>query len=90
VSVNQRKQEQLGMPLGTASARLRKLVMFRLTQRLGEDICYRCKQQIETAEEFSIEHKEPWFNVDSSPFWDLDNVAFSHLSCNVGSSRAGI
>ena len=90
MSVNQRKQEQLGMPLGTASARLRKLVMFRLAQKLGEDVCYRCKGKIETAEAFSIEHKEPWFNGDARLFWDLDNVAFSHLSCNVGSRRQGL
>lgn len=90
MSVNQRKREQLGMPLGTASARLRKLVMFQLVQRLGEDICYRCGRRIENVEELSIEHKEPWFNIDPSLFWDLDNVSFSHLSCNAGSRRRGI
>src|SRR5215210_1702608 len=90
MSVNQRKQEQLGVPLGTASARLRKLVMFQLVQRLREDICYRCGRRIETVEELSIEHKEPWFNVDPNLFWDLDNVACSHLSCNVGSRRRGV
>jgi hypothetical protein len=90
MSVNQRKQEQLGMPLGTASARLRKLVIFRLVQRLGEDICYRCGLKIETIKELSIERKEPWFNVNPSFFWDLDNVAFSHLSCNAGNRRRGV
>jgi hypothetical protein len=87
ISVSQRKQEQLGMPLGTASAKLRRLVMFRLVQRLGEDACYRCGRKIETVGELSIERKEPWFNIDPSLFWDLDNVAFSHLSCNAGSRR---
>jgi hypothetical protein len=90
MSVNQRKQEQLGMPLGTAAARLRKLVMFRLVQRLGEDICYRCGRKMETVKELSIEHMEPWFNVDTNLFWDLNNVAFSHLSCNAGNRRRGV
>jgi hypothetical protein len=90
MSVNQRKQEQLGMPLGTASARLRKLVMFQLVRRLGEDVCYRCGRRIETVEELSIEHKKPWFNIDASLFWDLDNVAFSHLSYNAAGRRRGV
>jgi hypothetical protein len=59
MSVNQRKQEQLGMPLGIASAKLRKLVRFRLVQSLGEDSCYRCGRKIETVGELSVEHKEP-------------------------------
>jgi hypothetical protein len=78
------------MPLGTTSAKLRKLVMFRLVQRLGEDTCYRCGRKIDTVGELSIEHKEPWCNIDPSLFWDLDNVAFSHLSCNAGSRRRGV
>ena len=64
--------------------------MFRLVQRLGEDICYRCEGKIKTVQELSIEHKEPWFDVDPELFWALDNVAFSHLSCNVGSRRRGV
>jgi hypothetical protein len=91
MSVIQRKQEQLGMPLGTALARLRKLIMFRLVQRLGEDTCYRCGLKIETVKDLSIEHKQPWFDVNPSLFWDLDNVAFSHLSyCNAGNRRRGV
>jgi hypothetical protein len=90
MSVNRRKQEQLGMPLGTASARLRRLILFRLVQRLGEDVCYRCGRAIETVAELSIEHKKPWFNVDPSLFWDPDNLAFSHLSCSAGSRRRGV
>lgn len=77
------------MPSGTASARLRKLVMFRLVQKLGEDICYRCARNIETVGELDIEHKGPWFDVAPSPFCALDNVAFSHLSCNASSRRRG-
>lgn len=76
------KDKQLGMPIGTASGRLRKMVMLRLLQRLGEDICFKCKKQIKTAEELSLEHKKSWLHVDPALFWDLDNVTFSHRACN--------
>src|SRR5579864_1616417 len=78
---------QLGMPRGTAANRLRKLVLFDLLIRHKENVCYRCKQQIQKAEELSIEHKRPWENVDVKLFWDLTNIAFSHLSCNCAAGK---
>lgn len=80
--VNDRKAEQLGMPLGTACARLRKRVLFKLVQEVGLDTCFKCDRLIETERDLSIEHKLPWFNRDVELFWDLDNIAFSHLRCN--------
>jgi hypothetical protein len=78
------------MPLGTASARLRKQIMFRLVQKLGGDARYRWGRGLETAGELSIEHKEPWLNIDPSPFWDPNNVAFSHLPRNTDTRRRGV
>jgi len=78
---------QLGMPFGTASGRLRKLVMFDVLKRHGENFCYRCTKEIETPAELSIEHKEPWENIDAALFWDLANIAFSHFRCNVKAGR---
>ena len=78
-----RKSIFLGMPFGTASNQLRKRIMLNLLQKLGEDFCYRCGQKIETVDELSIEHKKAWQGVDISLFWDLDNIAFSHLDCNI-------
>ncbi len=43
-----------GVPVGTAAGRLRKIVMFDLARRLGEEICYRCGERIEPADELSI------------------------------------
>lgn len=82
---NKRKSEFLGMPYGTASNRLRKQVMLMLLQRLNADVCFKCEEQIETPEELSIEHMEPWFNRENGIdlFWSLDNIAFSHLRCNI-------
>lgn len=70
------------MPFGTACGRLRKLVLFSLLQRHGENICFKCERRIESADELSLEHKKPWQNTDPRLFWDLNNIAFSHLRCN--------
>jgi hypothetical protein len=80
---------QLGMPRGTAANRLRKLVLFDVLKRHNENICYQCGEQIESADVLSIEHKKPWENVDVKLFWDLSNIAFSHLLCNIKAARPG-
>lgn len=76
------KNEFLGMNVGTATARLKKNLMFVMAQRLGEDVCYRCDNKIETPEEMSIDHKKSWLYVDAGLFWDVANVGFSHRRCN--------
>ncbi len=80
-----RKAAFLGMPYGTAANRLRKMLMFKFAQELGYDNCFACGESIETAEELSVEHKEPWLEREGGveKFWDLDNIAFSHRKCNV-------
>ena len=76
------KSAHLGMPHGTAQNRLRKMIIFHLAQRLGEDFCFKCGRRIATAEELSIEHKTPWLHGELSLFWDMGNIAFSHRRCN--------
>ncbi len=71
------------MPHGTACARLKKLIFFKLIIKCGEDICFQCKQKIIKVDDLSIEHKDPWENRDVALFWDLNNVGFSHLRCNI-------
>lgn len=82
-------KEQLGMSRGMASGRLRKSIMFDLVQRLSLDICFKCKKKISLEKELSIEHKEPWLhNIKAVKlFFDLENIAFSHLKCNISSGR---
>ncbi len=86
--MSNRKSELLGMSHGTASHRLRKEILFSLVQRLEEDQCYRCHGKIVSVKDLSIEHKVPWESASDpkTSFFDLDNISFSHLSCNV---RAG-
>ncbi len=85
---NKIKSEALGMSHGTAANRLRKNILFDLICRLGLNFCHQCGTEIESAPNLSIEHKTPWLRADKpiDAFFDLDNIAFSHLSCNAGAA----
>ena len=79
------KSEQLGISYSKASHILRKRIMFNLVKQCDMDICYRCGEKIKNIDELSIEHKIPWMhsNNPSELYFSLDNIAFSHLKCNV-------
>lgn len=82
-----KKQSQLGMNPSTASHRLVKDVLFKFVQ-LHHPNCYKCGKPL-TRDTFSIEHKTPWLDSDDPVglYFDLDNIDFSHLACNVGGRR---
>jgi len=89
---NKKKYKQLGMPIGTATHRLRKSILFALVKfsKIDDlDICFQCGERIEDIGNFSIEHKVPWLDSEDPKelFYDLENIAFSHLSCNIGVAR---
>lgn len=79
---NEKKSATLGMPHGTAANRLRKILLFDCLKRHSENICVRCLKFIETVDELSIEHLFPWEGISSDLFWNLKNIAYSHLICN--------
>jgi hypothetical protein len=81
--------KQLGMHPSTATSRLRKMLMFNFAQKLDLDICFQCGEKIKTVEELSVEHKVSWIHAEDPVklFFDLDNIAFSHLKCNMGAAR---
>lgn len=83
-----KKQTQLGMNPSTASHRLVKDTLWKLVVATGQDKCNRCGQPM-TRETFSIEHKIPWLDSDDPVglFFDQDNIAFSHLRCNIADGR---
>ena len=56
---NAKKTEQLGMPVGTASNRLKKAIMFSLIKKVGLQWCYQCGGEIVEIDNLSIEHKVP-------------------------------
>lgn len=84
---NQNRYDQLGMSYGKALGRLKKQVLYSLLKRHQENICYRCSKEIDSWEELSLEHKQPWLHVSPELFWDLDNISFSHLVCNIRAAR---
>jgi hypothetical protein len=83
----QRKMEQLGMNPSTASNRLVKDILFDFVQKAGHK-CYHCGGEM-TREDFSIEHKQHWLDSEDPVglYFDLDNITFSHQSCNSKAAR---
>lgn len=82
------KEKALGMPYGTASGKLRKMLLFDYAKRMDESKCYRCGIEILHIEEFSIDHKKSWL-FSKNPiesFFDLNNIAFSHIACNAAAA----
>lgn len=84
-----KKRDQLGMHPATAAHKLKKKIMFSMMCVLGLDTCWQCGKKIETVDDLSVEHKIPWLDSDDPVglYFDLNNIAFSHLSCNSGSAR---
>ena len=82
IAAHERRAKALGMHFSTASAKLKRLIMFSLIQETGRDICFVCNKPIEKEDDFSIEHMLPWESRDVDLFWDLNNIAFSHKKCN--------
>lgn len=86
---NKRKNEQLKMNAGTAAHRLKKELLFKYVKKAGDNFCYQCGVKIEFVDELSVEHKTPWLNSNDpiELFFNLENIAFSHLECNIGAAR---
>jgi hypothetical protein len=85
---NKQKSDKLNMSFGKASHILRKNIIFMLVQKCNLDVCFRCGGKIEF-ESLSIDHKIDWlYSQDPKElFFNLDNIAFSHLRCNVGATK---
>lgn len=79
---SQRIAAQLGMSQGAANNRLRKNIMYKYVRLADDHFCFRCGAEIESVDDFTIEHKVPWERRDAELFWSLDNIAFSHAQCN--------
>ena len=87
---NKGKAVLLGEPFGTASGKLRKMLLFKMAGQLNLLNCYRCGELIILLEHFSIEHKKAWSKAlnPQESFYDIDNnIAFSHIKCNIGASN---
>lgn len=87
--INNKKQEQLGVSASTLSNQLKKALLFKYVKLAGHNYCFQCGAEIENVKDLSVEHKTPWLDTEKPKelFMDLDNIAFSHLSCNVRAAR---
>jgi hypothetical protein len=86
--MSNKKKVQLGMNPSTASGRLVKDILFSLVCETGKNICFHCGKEM-FRDSFSIEHKIPWLDSENALelFFDLKNISFSHLSCNIENRR---
>ena len=74
------------MSYSTAGNRLKKMLFFKLVQETKKDRCFRCDEKITNYIELSIDHMDAWLDQDNSVFWNLNNIAYSHLTCNSAKS----
>lgn len=83
----EKKKEQLGMNPSTASGKLLKDLLFGFVSKAGL-VCYRCGLPM-LRENFSVEHKIPWLDSEDpiGLFFNPENIAYSHLVCNIGAAR---
>ncbi len=85
-----KKSEQLGMQPTTASRRLQRKLLWHFATTCNKISCYcfRCGNPI-TGGDFNIDHKVPWLDSDDPVglYFDLDNISFSHDSCNKAAAR---
>lgn len=83
-----KKSQQLGMNPATASNRLTKDILFHLVVETGKNMCHQCGGEI-TRDNFSIEHITPWLDSQDPVglFFDMKNISFSHLKCNISAAR---
>lgn len=92
VDGNNKKADRLGMSYGKADYKLKKSIMYHLVKESNNDLCSRCGLMIENIDELSIDHVIPWLYSESAKelFYDLNNISFSHLKCNISAARRNI
>lgn len=91
MTASTKKNNQLGQPFGTANNQLKKELLYSLVSRLGLNICFRCDEPITDSRQLSVDHKIDWIDSENPKqlFFDLNNIAFSHLSCNCRAGTGG-
>jgi hypothetical protein len=84
-----KKQSQLGINPSTASHRLVKDILYSLVLKTDQNNCFQCGKPM-SRETFSIEHRVPWLDSENPVglFFDLDNISFSHKTCNYEAKRS--
>ena len=80
----------LGTAYSTANNKLIKKIIYYYIKKQGIT-CYKCGNAM-SENDWSIEHKHPWLYSDDpvKNFFDLDNIGYSHSSCNFDNSRKAV
>jgi len=83
-----KKSSQLGMSSGKASNILLKDILWDFIVKTNQNYCCKCNLQMHRLT-FSIEHIQPWLDSENPTdlFFNLNNISFSHLICNIKSAR---
>lgn len=86
--MSDKKKMQLGMNPSTAANRLVKDLLWSFILQSNRGNCCKCNLPM-ARDTFSIEHIEPWLDSDDpvKVYFDLENIGFSHLRCNVEDRR---
>lgn len=86
--MSDKKKEQLGMNPSTASHRLVKDILWHLIKETNQDTCCKCGEPM-SRETYSVEHLTPWLDSEDPVglYFNLNNISFSHLSCNSADAR---
>lgn len=84
-SRSKRLAEKLGMSHGAARNKLIKNLLWEFVCAAKKNVCFQCGTEILTIHDLSIEHKVPWEKSEEPArlFFDTDNIAYSHLTCNI-------
>lgn len=82
--LSDRTYQKLGLHKSSAQRKLVRILLFEYVKNSGDNFCWQCGEEITELDKFSIEHKKPWSCAEDpkQAYFDLDNVTFSHLSCN--------
>lgn len=85
----EKRNKQLGLNEGTAASRLKKRILFHYVKLANQHYCFQCKKEIIDVKDFTVEHKVPWLDAENAAelFNDINNIAFSHLKCNIVNAR---
>lgn len=87
--MSEKKKLQLGMNPSTASGRLVKDLLWNFIEKTGQNHCCKCGEMM-SRDTFSIEHIVPWLDSEDPTglYFNLENISYSHLICNVADRRA--
>lgn len=82
-------KKQLGIAYSSARSSLLKSIIFDLAKTCSKNKCYRCGEDITDLADFTIDHMVEWLHKPNAKelFFDLDNISFSHSSCNTKARR---